>query len=1389
MPDPAASLEKILWTCLPNGMVKGAAGTKLRVAVMVSPRLGSNSLGVFANWPAILLAPPPNNLSFAIEIKNGPALPGKIFTSVPATRVDLDLSTVLDPGLWGKIFTSATSVTPQSPGPPSQLALYSANIQQKGIQSYSVRDVASYIKTAHLDLEPSAAHQLPPTTTAHSTFFERLTNELGPIATNSAGVLDLLFTPIKNNQAVVGKSGGGARETFKRFLAYRTRALSKDPTKQKFKQPPPPKPSKPDMDFHQIISSFGDYPLILRRLGLIIDLEIPLPTAAPKDSQLRLHISGGSLPAQDPQPCTAYLLTDDAFVAKPRASAGLGSLHDGVIDLGGVDDSHASNAPNSFEIVQIDPDATGAKMLHLTAALIRRDLPGPIGGGRIGLAALRSAGLSLIKHGRASDIANSITNAAKWDGSQVFFAEDLLRGYRVDVLDETEGSTWRSLCQRAGTYTLNDGSVLQNVPHDEGYVKVASTTSEYASSPKSADLTKPLYLHESIFRWAGWGLCVRRPGKTITDEGAADPTSNAGVTGLGAEFQAVTGTLPRLRFGHSYKLRLRAVDLAGGGLKLTDPDPPMFVSNSVVYARFDPIPPPVVVPTADLGEGESVDRLVIRSNSYFAPTTATSDRHLAPPKSALQMVEAHGALDKFMGASASDAMCDAGYNLALREAGSLLDSTIVDITTGQASIQVQGVKVIKVGLDGKTAIHTEPQMQTPYLPDPIARGVTLSGVPNAGGVTSQTLPANVAQSWGGTVPQGAADLVILKVPFSGSWPDVQPFRLRIAERPGTVPANTNTSSTNPADYDEVFSDTGQPTWDSADSVLTVFLGKGQRAHVRYSSYPDLPDVLAQQTPTPVPQLGFLHWWSKPNDPGKTPTPAQVTAMAKFIAAGANWQVTPFRELVLVHAVQQPLCAPVMAPARRGAVQLPMVQAELGNASVTLVFRAIFNALTTGNLDLFATWLEPTDDPAIAPNEPKQIARSAQLRLKEPPPPEPGAIASNVQIYTQQQHFGDTKYRSIDYFLRATTVFREYFPPEITADQKNITRDGPKFTLKVPNRARPAAPKMLYVIPTFGWDPPRSSRKPLAPGQNLSFRRIGGSLRVYLDRPWYSSGDGELLGIVVRSGGGGLSGDTDPMKNVITTWGVDPISLDSVAPSSSAPSTKLVGQGLAVENFSGQQQVGRNLVLAEQPAQAQATGWTNVDVIGYAVQFDAEQRRWYADVQIDPGQSYCPFIRLALARYQPDSVAGAELSPVVLCDFMQLLPHRTLSVTASADGKTLQVRVDGVMPRILIPPRSQGSVTEFLFDVQQISANEFLSATDMRYYVHPDAVWVDVSRTITVGQPGTAGGVQILQGRVGSPSATITMPEPIGSGKYRLVVRENDAQGINYRALYVDTLDM
>jgi len=72
----------------------------------------------------------------------------------------------------------------------------------------------------------------------------------------------------------------------------------------------------------------------------------------------------------------------------------------------------------------------------------------------------------------------------------------------------------------------------------------------------------------------------------------------------------------------------------------------------------------------------------------------------------------------------------------------------------------------------------------------------------------------------------------------------------------------------------------------------------------------------------------------------------------------------------------------------------------------------------------------------------------------------------------------------------------------------------------------------------------------------------------------------------------------------------------------------------------------------------------VNVAGHEVTYDSERDLWYCDVIPDFGDAYTPMIRLALARYQPNSIPGYELSRIVLADIMTLDPKRSAFVFRS-----------------------------------------------------------------------------------------------------------------------------
>jgi hypothetical protein len=95
---------------------------------------------------------------------------------------------------------------------------------------------------------------------------------------------------------------------------------------------------------------------------------------------------------------------------------------------------------------------------------------------------------------------------------------------------------------------------------------------------------------------------------------------------------------------------------------------------------------------------------------------------------------------------------------------------------------------------------------------------------------------------------------------------------------------------------------------------------------------------------------------------------------------------------------------------------------------------------------------------------------------------------------------------------------------------------------------------------------------------------------------------------------------------------------------------------------------------------------------YRPEFSESERRWYVDIQISPDDNaYFPFVRLGLARYQPNAIAGCELSEIVASEFVQLTPDRSATVTvSSARGALRTVRVDIVGQESAGPAEPEGT---------------------------------------------------------------------------------------------------
>ena len=254
----------------------------------------------------------------------------------------------------------------------------------------------------------------------------------------------------------------------------------------------------------------------------------------------------------------------------------------------------------------------------------------------------------------------------------------------------------------------------------------------------------------------------------------------------------------------------------------------------------------------------------------------------------------------------------------------------------------------------------------------------------------------------------------------------------------------------------------------------------------------------------------------------------------------------------------------------------------------------------------------------------------------------------------------------------------------------------------------------HILPVFNW-----TNEVHDAGKEIRWNRES-SLRLFMSRDWYSSGEGETLALVCwpknllagtkeeedraaseisRSGLAQLdppfdfSGDravSEKRENqnganatqassaqrygqFITRWGADPIhlsgSLDEII---SADRFQNFSQKVTKNGFNSD-------LLLSLPDSAVSDDHANkplaVCLLTYEPRLDVREGAWYADVTIDHGASYFPFIQLGLVRYQAHSASGLEMSYPVTA-FAQLPPRRQGRVTFLNDLE-LKIELSGI----------------------------------------------------------------------------------------------------------------
>ncbi|MHC4050135.1 hypothetical protein [Bradyrhizobium sp. 25ACV] len=292
------------------------------------------------------------------------------------------------------------------------------------------------------------------------------------------------------------------------------------------------------------------------------------------------------------------------------------------------------------------------------------------------------------------------------------------------------------------------------------------------------------------------------------------------------------------------------------------------------------------------------------------------------------------------------------------------------------------------------------------------------------------------------------------------------------------------------------------------------------------------------------------------------------------------------------------------------------------------------------------------------------------------------------------------------------------------ERQKLDIEGKVKTLWIPATVAPAKPQVHAVLPSYAI----TRRAPLEGGDFEPMARSwfycrSPRMRILLDRPWFSSGEGERLGLVVwppqlreiasvkegiaeltkgnvprsvlhdgtlPSDGAMkladfLDEDLGPGGKFTTRWGADPIRSNTGELGPFVPREAFVD--LRPENDLGD--VGYEPKVAiplvdlraedDQKANDATAEQQNIhdtltaSLITYEPRFDVESEKWYIDVALNADRVYEPFVRFGLVRYQANALPGLQASAPVV-SWGQVLPFRRVDVHCFKQDRDLVIRV-------------------------------------------------------------------------------------------------------------------
>jgi hypothetical protein len=822
--------------------------------------------------------------------------------------------------------------------------------------------------------------------------------------------------------------------------------------------------------------------------------------------------------------------------------------------------------------------------------------------------------------------------------------------------------------------------------------------------------------------------------------------------------------LPPLRFFRGYWIGARLVYANGGSLSIEDAVRNHYRATTTtavgadgkgfVFRRGERIPAPEILlppddlliaqPSQTLGEGLST--AVVRGGN-------TIRRYLVPRNVNFEMAEAHGEFDKQSPRSAFTTYArspgNGSFPQARKQKAQVVD---LDEKSKKPDKRSSPGNVLKPGNSNAAA---------PYFPDPMARECSILPLlhgceepdPN---INPKIDVVSFYPAKGATIDK--ARPIVIEVSAFDPKPNEDQYSIKPVEHEGKTHIHVRLAKAQDLDlvvWTEPEND------EQLVNMRPLVAGWSYISRV-LKRYPQSLQALSDlQAPPKVKALASL--LSLPGlssiKPGEAPATKsgdfKILSFLRQIHRAPQRTISDHKRIRVVRPVMAPLAAPYIEPAKFRAVRIeikppeqpkgpsapikqPQGWAEYvaaqsatapldfpsveGGNTAFFVGTAEAHLFSTAKVRVQATWSEFDDTDANV----RAVGEGDQKKFEYRSAPDRGEFAfefsrgceeispanamSEVDLLKDDTgtlrglkiDFRNTKARYLKIGVYGVSRFTDFYKaPKHPDHAAQLERhDANKnFFYWVDSTKRPEKPEVDRILPVFSGSITECRHGPHKKIREITYRRHV-SLRIFLKRGWYSSGEGELLGVICWPSnifnGGTVEADMakctlldrkemrviNAKEEFLTRWGADPVR-------QSGDLTELIPPG-AFDSAAVHQ---GPLKLPLQPPDKDAPGGTpsfeidlgcpneappdpavlspsnsvDVAIAGYKPILEASQGQlWYCDLPVDSSKafdsqaSYFPFIRLGLARYQAHSMPGLELSYPV-AEWAQIPPRRTVRI--------------------------------------------------------------------------------------------------------------------------------